>query len=105
MVGAEPVTQALASTVPLAQTKLQRFVYNNFAHAENGRVIVIDPDGTLIADSTGAANLGTVYATSNRPSSPRSSPLKHRGRKPGTATPCARRSWSPRLPSSMRERS
>ncbi len=46
---------------------LQKYVYNHFSHTENGRVIVVDPDGVLIADSLGPANLGQQYATSSRP--------------------------------------
>lgn len=46
---------------------LQKYVYNHFSHSENGRVIVVDPDGVLIADSLGPANLGQQYATSGRP--------------------------------------
>ncbi len=67
MVGAEHVTPALASKVSLARSSLQRFVYSKFAHTENGRVIVIDPDGTLIADSVGPVSLGTDFATPDRP--------------------------------------
>jgi two-component system, OmpR family, sensor kinase len=46
---------------------LQRFVVAHFRNAESGRVIVIDPDGKLIADSTGPTGLGTMYATPQRP--------------------------------------
>jgi signal transduction histidine kinase len=46
---------------------LQRWVYKNFPHDEDGRVIVVDPQGVLIADSLGPDNLGRVYATSGRP--------------------------------------
>jgi hypothetical protein len=84
MVGAEHITPALAATAPLAQTKLQRFVYGKFAHTENGRVIVIDPEGTLIADSAGP---GRSWARCSLP--------KHHGRRRGTATRWAKRSSSP----------
>jgi two-component system, OmpR family, sensor kinase len=47
--------------------QLQRFVFNNFPHTEDGRVIVIDPRGVLIADSTGPTSLGETYATPDRP--------------------------------------
>ncbi len=56
MVGAEGMTPAL-----------QKFVYRKFAHTENGRVIVILPNGRLIADSTGSTFLGQDYATAARP--------------------------------------
>jgi signal transduction histidine kinase len=46
---------------------LQRYVTQHFSDQENGRVIVIDPDGVLIADSTGSQNLGQNYATARRP--------------------------------------
>jgi signal transduction histidine kinase len=46
---------------------LQKFVLDHFPNVENGRVIVIDADGVLIADSTGPKNLGARYATSQRP--------------------------------------
>jgi signal transduction histidine kinase len=46
---------------------LQRYVTQHFPDQENGRVIVIDPDGVLIADSTGSQNLGQNYATPRRP--------------------------------------
>jgi signal transduction histidine kinase len=46
---------------------LQEWVYANFPHQENGRVIVVDPRGILIADSLGAQNLGQQYATAGRP--------------------------------------
>jgi signal transduction histidine kinase len=48
-------------------TILQRYVTQHFPDQENGRVIVIDPDGVLIADSTGSQNLGQNYATPRRP--------------------------------------
>jgi signal transduction histidine kinase len=48
-------------------TILQRYVTQHFPDHENGRVIVIDPDGVLIADSTGSQNLGQNYATPRRP--------------------------------------
>lgn len=47
--------------------QLQRFVFENFPHTEDGRVIVIDPRGVLIADSLGSANLGERFATDERP--------------------------------------
>ena len=46
---------------------LQRYVTQHFPDQENGRVIVIDPDGVLIADSTGGQDLGQSYATPRRP--------------------------------------
>jgi signal transduction histidine kinase len=48
-------------------TILQRYVTRHFPVQENGRVIVIDPDGVLIADSIGSENLGQNYATPRRP--------------------------------------
>ena len=48
-------------------TILQRYVTRHFPDQENGRVIVIDPDGVLIADSTGSQDLGQSYATPRRP--------------------------------------
>jgi signal transduction histidine kinase len=48
-------------------TILQRYVTRHFPDQENGRVIVIDPDGVLIADSIGSQNLGQNYATPRRP--------------------------------------
>jgi signal transduction histidine kinase len=48
-------------------TILQRYVTRHFPDQENGRVIVIDPDGVLIADSIGSENLGQNYATPRRP--------------------------------------
>jgi signal transduction histidine kinase len=46
---------------------LQNYVYGHFSHTEDGRVIVVDPDGFLIADSLGPQNLGQQYATTQRP--------------------------------------
>ena len=48
-------------------TILQRYVTRHFPDQENGRVIVVDPDGVLIADSTGSQDLGQSYATPRRP--------------------------------------
>jgi hypothetical protein len=48
-------------------TLLQRYVTRHFPDEQNGRVIVIDPNGVLVADSTGSQNLGETYATSRRP--------------------------------------
>jgi two-component system, OmpR family, sensor kinase len=48
-------------------TTLQRYVTRHFPDQENGRVIVVDPDGVLIADSTGSQDLGQTYATPRRP--------------------------------------
>jgi two-component system, OmpR family, sensor kinase len=48
-------------------TLLQRYVTRHFPDEQNGRVIVIDPNGVLIADSTGSQNLGETYATPRRP--------------------------------------
>jgi signal transduction histidine kinase len=48
-------------------TILQHYVTRHFPDQENGRVIVINPDGVLIADSTGSQNLGQTYATPGRP--------------------------------------
>ena len=46
---------------------LQRYVTRHFPDQENGRVIVINPDGVLIADSAGSQDLGQSYATPRRP--------------------------------------
>ena len=48
-------------------TILQRYVTQHFPDQEDGRVIVIDLDGVLIADSTGSQDLGQSYATPRRP--------------------------------------
>ena len=56
-IGAERVQQP---------SQLQAFVYDHFSHTEDGRVIVVDPEGVLIADSMGPDNLGTLYATPGR---------------------------------------
>jgi signal transduction histidine kinase len=47
--------------------QLQRFVFENFPHTEDGRVIVVDPSGVLIADSAGPTSLGETFATADRP--------------------------------------
>jgi signal transduction histidine kinase len=46
---------------------LQRYVHRNFSHTQDGRVVVVDPSGTLIADSLGPDVLGIDYATPKRP--------------------------------------
>jgi signal transduction histidine kinase len=48
-------------------TILQRYVTRHFPDQQNGRVIVIDLDGVLIADSSGTQDLGQKYATHRRP--------------------------------------
>jgi signal transduction histidine kinase len=48
-------------------TILQRYVTRHFPDQEDGRVIVIDPDGVLMADSIGSQSLGQNYATPRRP--------------------------------------
>lgn len=67
LVGAERVGAVLSSTAPLATSALQRYVFRTFPHTEDGRVIVISPEGTLLADSLGTGSLGTQYATALRP--------------------------------------
>ncbi len=67
-IGAERVAKAINSTRPLGRTTLQRWVAapGRFSQTEDGRVIVVDARGVLIADSIGADNLGQVYATPGR---------------------------------------
>jgi len=69
--GAESDALLVAADIGAARTAhpktLQRYVTGRFPDQENGRVIVIDPDGVLIADSTGGENLGENYATPGRP--------------------------------------
>ncbi len=68
---AEASALLVAANIGSARTAhppiLQRYVTRHFPDQENGRVIVIDPDGVLIADSTGSQNLGQNYATPRRP--------------------------------------
>jgi two-component system, OmpR family, sensor kinase len=68
---AEASALLVAANIGAARTArptiLQRYVTRRFPDQQNGRVIVIDPDGVLIADSTGNQNLGQTYATSGRP--------------------------------------
>jgi len=68
---AESDALLVAANIGAARTThpkgLQRYVTKHFPNQENGRVIVIDPDGVLIADSTGSQNLGQQYATADRP--------------------------------------
>ncbi len=68
---AEASALLVAANIGAARTAhptiLQRYVTRRFPDQQNGRVIVIDPDGVLIADSTGNQNLGQTYATPGRP--------------------------------------
>jgi two-component system, OmpR family, sensor kinase len=66
-VGAENLAATQATGVDLAKTDLQRWIFHNFSHTENGRIVVIDTQGRLVADSTGSASLGTDFATPARP--------------------------------------
>src|SRR5581483_6624118 len=69
---AENETLLIAADIGAERTTrleaLQKYVQTHYpASTEDGRVIVVDPDGVLIADSLGPDNLGTVYATPKRP--------------------------------------
>jgi signal transduction histidine kinase len=69
---AENETLLIAADIGAERTTrldaLQKYVQTHYpATTEDGRVIVVDPDGVLIADSLGPDNLGTVYATPKRP--------------------------------------
>ena len=65
--GALLVAANIGGARTVQPTILQRYVTRHFPDQENGRVIVIDPDGALIADSTGSQDLGQSYATPRRP--------------------------------------
>lgn len=67
-IGAERVAKAVNSQRPLARTALQRWISapGRFSQTEDGRVIVVDAKGVLIADSLGSQNLGRAYATPGR---------------------------------------
>ncbi len=66
-VGAENVAATQRPDPRLATTNLQRWVFHNFSHTEDGRIVVVDTTGRLIADSTGAGSLGDAFATASRP--------------------------------------
>ena len=59
----------MGSGRPLAQTALQRWISapGRFSRTQDGRVVVVDAQGILIADSTGVAELGHNFATRGRP--------------------------------------
>lgn len=66
-VGAENVAPASLPSAGLARTRLQRWVRGNFSHTEDGRIVVVDTSGRLVADSTGGGSLGSAFATPKRP--------------------------------------
>jgi two-component system, OmpR family, sensor kinase len=66
-VGAENVAATQRPDAHLATTNLQRWVFHNFSHTEDGRIVIVDTNGRLIADSTGAGSLGDAFATASRP--------------------------------------
>jgi signal transduction histidine kinase len=66
-VGAENLAATQAKGVNLATTDLQRWVFQNFSHTENGRIVVVDTKGRLVADSTGTSALGDPFASPARP--------------------------------------
>jgi signal transduction histidine kinase len=66
-VGAENVAATQGPNPDLATTNLQRWVFHNFSHTEDGRIVVVDTNGRLIADSTGTGSLGDAFATPSRP--------------------------------------
>jgi signal transduction histidine kinase len=67
VVGSENVASAQAPNVDPAKTDLQRWVREHFSHTEDGRIVIVDTAGSLLADSTGATNLGRPFATGGRP--------------------------------------
>jgi signal transduction histidine kinase len=66
-VGAENVAATQGPNRDLATTNLQRWVFHNFSHTEDGRIVIVDTKGRLIADSTGTTSLGDAFATPSRP--------------------------------------
>lgn len=69
-IGAEQVKAATSDTsdpTALARSDLQKWVRQNFPHTLDGRLIVVDVNGILIADSMGSTHLGELYATPLRP--------------------------------------
>jgi two-component system, OmpR family, sensor kinase len=66
-VGAENLAATQAKGVNLATTDLQRWVFQNFSHTENGRIVVVDTQGRLVADSVGTSGLGDAFASPARP--------------------------------------
>jgi two-component system, OmpR family, sensor kinase len=66
-VGAENLARTQAPNADLATTSLQKWIYANFSHTEDGRIVVVDTSGTLVADSMGTGSLGDPFATSSRP--------------------------------------
>lgn len=67
LLGAQIIAARVGGERTFQPKQLQRFVFENFPHTEDGRVIVVDPRGVLIADSLGSANLGERFATVERP--------------------------------------
>lgn len=67
LLGAQIIAARVGGERTFQPKQLQRFVFANFPHAEDGRVIVVDPSGVLIADSAGPTNLGETFATVDRP--------------------------------------
>jgi signal transduction histidine kinase len=66
-VGAENIAVTSEPNVDLAHTDLQRWVRANFSHTEDGRVVVVDASGRLVADSAGSGSLGRPFSTPLRP--------------------------------------
>lgn len=66
-VGAENLALVTDPKVDLAKTDLQRWVRKSFSHTEDGRIIVVDTSGRLVADSTGTDRLGRPFASPLRP--------------------------------------
>ncbi len=67
LLNAQTIAATIGAETTLDHKKLQTLIYAHYPHTEDGRVIVVDPTGVLIADSMGAANLGRRYATPARP--------------------------------------
>jgi two-component system, OmpR family, sensor kinase len=66
-VGAENLAITSKPRTNLATTQLQQWVYRNFSHTEDGRIVVVDTSGRLVADSKGPAHLGDIFSTPGRP--------------------------------------
>lgn len=67
VVGSENIAAAQAPDTNLATTDLQRWVRQHFSHTEDGRIVVVDTGGRLLADSTTLGTLGTTFASPLRP--------------------------------------
>jgi signal transduction histidine kinase len=67
VVGAENIALSQAPGTDLAKTQLQRWVRAHFSHTEDGRIVVVDENGRLVADSTGSTALGTTFSSPQRP--------------------------------------